>query len=70
MSDEFEGERLSTHHSSLITHHSSLTISSIKDVAREAGVSTATVSHVINKTRFVSEEVRARLLEAVERCGY
>src|SRR5256714_7045198 len=45
-------------------------MSSIKDVAREAGVSTATVSHVINKTRFVSEEVRARVLEAVGRCGY
>jgi LacI family transcriptional regulator len=45
-------------------------MSSIKDVAREAGVSTATVSHVVNKTRYVSEEVRARVLEAVERCGY
>ncbi len=42
----------------------------IKDVAREAGVSTATVSHVINNTRFVSEEVRARVVAAVERCGY
>ena len=27
----------------------------IKDVARQVGVSTATVSHVINNTRFVSE---------------
>src|SRR5215218_11037554 len=45
-------------------------MSSIKDVAREAGVSTATVSHVINNTRFVSEEVRARVLGAVGRCGY
>jgi LacI family transcriptional regulator len=45
-------------------------MSSIKDVAREAGVSTATVSHVINKTRFVSEEMRARVLDAVERCAY
>ena len=45
-------------------------MSSIKDVAREAGVSTATVSHVINNTRFVSDEVRARVLEAVGRCGY
>ncbi len=45
-------------------------MSSIKDVAREAGVSTATVSHVINNTRFVSEEVRARVYQAVERCGY
>jgi DNA-binding LacI/PurR family transcriptional regulator len=42
----------------------------IKDVAREAGVSTATVSHVINNTRFVSDEVRARVLEAIERCDY
>ncbi|HEV3468247.1 MAG TPA: LacI family DNA-binding transcriptional regulator [Pyrinomonadaceae bacterium] len=45
-------------------------MSSIRDVARAAGVSTATVSHVINNTRFVSEEVRARVLEAVELCGY
>ena len=45
-------------------------MSSIKDVAREAGVSTATVSHVINNTRYVSDEVRARVLRAVERCGY
>ncbi len=42
----------------------------IKDVAREAGVSTATVSHVINKTRYVSEETRARVLRAIERCDY
>jgi LacI family transcriptional regulator len=39
-------------------------------VAREAGVSTATVSHVINNTRPVSEEVRARVVAAVERCDY
>jgi DNA-binding LacI/PurR family transcriptional regulator len=45
-------------------------MSSIKDVAREADVSTATVSHVINSTRFVSDEVRARVLAAVEKCGY
>src|SRR5829696_6532898 len=42
----------------------------IKDVAREAGVSTATVSHVINNTRYVSDKVRARVLEAIERCDY
>ena len=45
-------------------------MSSIKDVARESNVSTATVSHVINNTRFVSEEVRARVLEAIEKCRY
>jgi LacI family transcriptional regulator len=42
----------------------------IKDVAREAGVSTATVSHVINKTRFVSDATRERVMRAVERCHY
>ncbi|MFN2532815.1 MAG: LacI family DNA-binding transcriptional regulator [Pyrinomonadaceae bacterium] len=43
---------------------------SIKDVAREAGVSTATVSHVLNKTRFVSEETRLKVVRAIERCNY
>ncbi|MGI8564934.1 MAG: LacI family DNA-binding transcriptional regulator [Pyrinomonadaceae bacterium] len=42
----------------------------IKDVAREAGVSTATVSHVINKTRFVSDETRERVTRAIERCNF
>ncbi len=45
-------------------------MSSIKDIASEAGVSTATVSHVINKTRFVSDEVRARVLKAIELHNY
>ncbi len=45
-------------------------MSSIKDIASEAGVSTATVSHVINKTRFVSETVRARVLKAIELHNY
>lgn len=42
----------------------------IKDVARAAGVSTATVSHVINKTRFVSDETRAKVMHAIESCNY
>lgn len=45
-------------------------MSSIKDIATEAGVSTATVSHVINKTRFVSDKVRARVLKAIELHDY
>jgi LacI family transcriptional regulator len=45
-------------------------MSSIKDIASEAGVSTATVSHVINKTRFVSDAVRARVLKAIELHDY
>src|SRR5687768_15981233 len=43
---------------------------SIKDVAREAGVSTATVSHVLNNTRFVSDETRLKVVSEIERCNY
>ena len=39
--------------------------SSIKDVARLAGVSVATVSHVINETRFVSDATRDKVLAAI-----
>jgi LacI family transcriptional regulator len=42
----------------------------VKDVARRAGVSTATVSHVINETRFVSEELRAKVYQAMEALDY
>ena len=42
----------------------------IKDVAEMARVSTATVSHVINKTRFVREETKRKVLEAIESSGY
>ena len=42
----------------------------IKNVAQLAGVSIATVSHVINKTRFVSEETTARVNNAIEELGY
>lgn len=45
-------------------------MATIKDVARMAGVSTATVSHVLNNTRYVSEETRSLVLEAVSRLGY
>jgi ribose transport system substrate-binding protein len=42
----------------------------IKDVAAQAGVSIATVSHVINKTRYVSAEVEARVNEIIDKTGY
>jgi LacI family transcriptional regulator len=42
----------------------------IIDVAREAGVSTTTVSHVINGTRSVAEPTRQRVLAAIERLNY
>jgi LacI family transcriptional regulator len=40
------------------------------DVARQAGVSITTVSHVINGTRFVADETRQKVLTAVEDTGY
>jgi len=43
---------------------------SIKDVAAKAGVSTATVSHVINDTRRISPATRKRVLTAVQSLGY
>ena len=42
----------------------------ISDVARRAGVSTATVSHVLNGTRFVSPATRQRVLAAIEELRY
>jgi LacI family transcriptional regulator len=40
------------------------------DVARRAGVSLSTVSHVLNETRFVSPEIIALVKEAVAATGY
>jgi DNA-binding LacI/PurR family transcriptional regulator len=42
----------------------------IKDVAQAAGVSTQTVSRVINKFSYVSEETRKRVEAVVEQLGY
>lgn len=42
----------------------------IKDIAREAGVSTATVSHVINKTKYVSDETREKVQRAIAEFNY
>jgi DNA-binding LacI/PurR family transcriptional regulator len=42
----------------------------IRDVAREAGVSTATVSYVLNGSRRVGDETRERVLQTARRLGY
>lgn len=42
----------------------------IVDVAREANVSVATVSRVVNDIPLVNEETRQRVLEAIEKTGY
>jgi LacI family transcriptional regulator len=44
--------------------------STINDVAKRAGVSKATVSHVLNKTRFVEEVTKTRVLQAIEETAY
>lgn len=43
---------------------------SIKDVAREAGVSIATVSRVINNVNVVSSNTKKRVDDAIEKLGY
>ncbi|BAJ00607.1 LacI family DNA-binding transcriptional regulator [Shewanella violacea] len=45
-------------------------MTTIRDVAKLAGVSTTTVSHVLNKTRFVSVEGKAKVEAAVIELNY
>ncbi|WP_333852427.1 ribose operon transcriptional repressor RbsR [Leclercia sp.] len=45
-------------------------MATMKDVARVAGVSTSTVSHVINNDRFVSEAIREKVEAAVKSLNY
>ena len=45
-------------------------MSTIRDVARQAGVSVATVSHVINATHYVSPELHQRVVDAIEALNY
>jgi len=45
-------------------------MTTIKDIAKKAKVSTSTVSHVINSTRYVSDELRDRILKAMEEENY
>jgi len=45
-------------------------MTTIKDVAKKAGVSVATVSHVINSTRFVSEFSKEKVKAAMEELNY
>lgn len=42
----------------------------IKDVAKEAGVSTATVSYVINNLDKIKPDTRARVLDAIKKLNY
>ena len=42
----------------------------INDVARRASVSKTTVSHVINNTRYVEDDTRQRVLDAIDAVGF
>ncbi len=45
-------------------------MATMKDIARLAQVSTSTVSHVINNSRFVSEEIREKVQRVVKELNY
>ncbi|MCG3737497.1 LacI family DNA-binding transcriptional regulator [Vibrio cincinnatiensis] len=45
-------------------------MATMKDIARVAGVSTSTVSHVINKTRYVSDEIAERVNKVAQELNY
>lgn len=47
-----------------------MSTTTIHDVAKEAGVSIATVSYVLNESKRVADDTRRRVLEAAERLGY
>jgi DNA-binding LacI/PurR family transcriptional regulator len=52
------------------THRSRLRATTIKSVAREAGVSTATVSRVLTGVNVVGDNVRAKVMKAVRKLDY
>ncbi|OOH87705.1 transcriptional repressor PurR [Pasteurellaceae bacterium 15-036681] len=45
-------------------------MATMKDIARIAGVSSSTVSHVVNGSRFVSEEITQKVKKVIEELNY
>ena len=45
-------------------------MATMKDIARIAKVSTSTVSHVINNTRYVSDEIREKIMKVANELNY
>ncbi|OOE78646.1 transcriptional repressor PurR [Salinivibrio sp. PR6] len=45
-------------------------MATMKDIAKRAGVSTSTVSHVINNTRYVSEAIAEKVNQAAKELNY
>lgn len=52
------------------THEAGCTVATMVDVAKRAGVSISTVSHVLNGTRNVEPATRRKVLAAIEEIGY
>ena len=45
-------------------------MATIVDVARRANVAISTVSNILNGTKYVSDEVKERVMEAIKELGY
>ena len=45
-------------------------VMNIKEIARRAGVSSATISRVLNNSGYVKEETRQKVLKAVDEYNY
>ena len=45
-------------------------MATIYDIAKASGVSATTVSHVLNRTRYVSPEITERVMAVVDELGY
>jgi DNA-binding LacI/PurR family transcriptional regulator len=50
--------------------HTEIVLATIIDIARESGVSKSTVSRVISKDGYVSEEAKSRVLDAMKKLDY
>src|ERR1700712_1402968 len=50
--------------------HKDGSMTTMADVAREAGVSVSTVSHVVNQTRAINPDTERRGLDAIARTGF
>jgi LacI family transcriptional regulator len=50
--------------------YSAIQKATIKEVAKQAGVSVSTVSHVINKTRYVEDDTAEKVLVAIKTLDY
>jgi DNA-binding LacI/PurR family transcriptional regulator len=51
-------------------NHSGFLVATLQDVAKRAGVSTATVSKVLSNTPYFTEATRQKVMKAVEELGY